>query len=509
MNDVLYTGPKLQQELFSILLRFRCHRFVFIADIIKMYRQILVTDKHQDFQRILWRDSPNENIKCYKLTTVTYGTSCAPYLAIRCLNKLAEDGDVTHPQAAKIILSDCYVDDVITGADTIDECAALQKELINLLQTGGFKLHKWSSNCSKLLESIPSADRELKNLSFTDEQGTIKALGLLWNPFRDTFQFSAPNSLQSPYTKRSILSSIAKIFDPLGLLAPVVLKAKLIIQELWKNKLDWDDTLPLDIQNRWKSFLNQFQLLTTITVPRCLFSTANISSIQYHGFADASMLAYGACIFVRVTYTDGSVSVRLFCAKSKVAPVKNVTLPRLELCAALLLSRLYKHVIGMVDLAVTDTYLWSDSTIVLSWLRTDPNRLRMFVSNRVAEIQDSTNGTLWRHVPSEYNPADIISRGSTAAELKNSDLWWNGPDWLALNNSHWPCTIPSIKAEIPEQRVLLAKRNTDYDFKTIYNKISSFTKLVRVIAYCLRISPKHRQKLNWGSQNTISTTELH
>ncbi|XP_026462659.1 uncharacterized protein LOC113365281 [Ctenocephalides felis] len=231
LNDILHTGPKLQQELISILIRFRC-----------------------------WKCDPKEDIRCYKLTTVTYGTSSAPYLAIRVLNKLAEDEESSTPVAADIIKQDCYVDDIITGANSITDLHIKSDQLVTMLGRGGFSLHKWSSNNQEFLNTIAQENQELENTCFIDKL-EFKALGLLWNPTEDIFKATIPSAFQRTFTKRAILSAISQIFDPMGLIAPVVVKAKMIMQKIWKQKTDWDEEVPATIKEEWKTLQNQFTLL--------------------------------------------------------------------------------------------------------------------------------------------------------------------------------------------------------------------------------------------------------
>ncbi|XP_026479809.1 uncharacterized protein LOC113386232 [Ctenocephalides felis] len=493
LNNILHTGPKLQQDLFSILVRFRCQQFVFVADIVKMYRQIKVRNEDQRYQLIIWRDNPQEILKFFRLTTVTYGTACAPYLAMRCLKMLAQSNLTTYSRAAQVLDRDCYVDDIITGANTSDDLVRIQGEIVRLLGEGGFSLHKWSSNCREVLQAIPEKNRSSAVALFS-EGDTVKTLGLAWNPSQDCFKISqikvsVAEAQQVVDTKRSVLSTIAQIYDPIGLVSPVTVTAKLVMQELWRHNLDWDEALSRELQVRWDLFKNHLSDLDNLTIPRCVFHSVPVD-IQCHGFSDASLLAYGACIYLRATYADGTVSSHLLCSKSKVAPLKNVTLPRLELSAALLLAKLYKQITTISDIKISETFLWCDSTIVLAWLKTDPSLLKMFVSNRVAEILDHTPGTVWRHVCSKDNAADIVSRGvKTPSELIGYNLWWHGPAWLLQDPTNWPQRFVETGTEaIPERRVLTATTVTAYNehLKLVLEKCSTFNKAVRVVAYWIR-----------------------
>ncbi|XP_046737116.1 uncharacterized protein LOC124405893 [Diprion similis] len=239
----------------------------------------------------------------------------------------------------------------------------------------------------------------------------VKTLGLRWNPLRDELQYQVQvPDISKRVTKRSILSTIAQIFDPLGLIGPTTIKTKIILQRLRLAKISWDESVPLDIHTLWTRYVGQLTSLRNIKIPR-LVKPTNPTNIELHGFCDASEAAYGACIYLRSSTPNGTWTTRLLCAKSKVAPIKNVSLPRLELCGALLLAELSKKVIQALRMHINQVYLWSDSTITLAWIKGEPCQWKTFVANRVAEIQELTDPDTWRHVKSEDNPADVISRG--------------------------------------------------------------------------------------------------
>lgn len=307
LNDTLLVGPTIQDDLFSIVVRFRSNIVAFTADIKQMYRQVLVSPEDRVYQKILWRKDPSEPIKTYVLKTVTFGTSCAPFLAVRTLHQLANDEQKRFPLAAEILKRDVYVDDFLSGAQTLEEARKLRDELISLLQCGGFSLRKWSSNCLELC-------RELSNESSSeylalDPSETVKALGIQWDLFTDSIIYTVNiTDTDSPVTKRSILSKCSKLFDPLGLVGPVIVIGKILIQSLWKIQLGWDDLVPTEIQEQWSDCQNQLPLLSKIKFARCL-TVADSVEIQLHGFCDASEKAYGACIYVRATDSQKQPSV--------------------------------------------------------------------------------------------------------------------------------------------------------------------------------------------------------
>lgn len=492
LNDTLLTGPKLQQDIVTVLLHFRLHPFVFTADIKQMYRQILITENHRDFQRILWRFSPSEPIQDFRLNTITFGVSSAPFLAIRTLIQLAHDEQRDFPMAYQVIKSNIYVDDIVTGCETLDEARILQNQLIGLLKRGGFELRKWASNHPNLLSHLPDTHLYNKSLSLDMESdSTVKILGLQWHPSSDVF-FYHVEPIDRVCTKRTILSELARIFDPLGFLTPLTFFAKHLIQYLWSLGLNWDETPPEDVLKFWSKYKSELSLLCNFQLPRRLLCD-NFISCQLHGFCDSSEKGYSAVAFFRVQKSSTEFLTFFVCAKSKVAPLKRISIPRLELCAAVLLSNLLCFISKIYDGKITfsETFAWSDSTIALSWIRSSPHRWKTFVGNRVTHIQDRISPSFWHHVPSSDNPADCASRGLLPSALLDHALWWAGPHWLCKPKSFWPTsstTIPVESAEslIEERKIALTAFVALESVDLLLNKYSSLLKIKRIIAYIFR-----------------------
>ncbi|XP_029666087.1 uncharacterized protein LOC115237287 [Formica exsecta] len=269
LNDLLHTGAKLQVDLFDVLIWFRQFCYVFFSDIEKMYRQIKVNSEYWNFQRILWINQSNDIIT-YQLTTVIYGLACTPFLALRTLKQLVDDEGDKFPLAIQVLTKGRYVDDLFGGSDTIQQAQKIIKDVNQLYMAGGFPLQKWISSHPSILQSIPTDKQITTSTLPIEENMTVHALGLNWKPTTDTFHFTLQLPPTKKITKRSILSTIAKLFDPLGLLSPVIIKAKIIIQELWSVKLDWDDPLPSLISNRWTAFVEQLQEMPNLSFPRWL-----------------------------------------------------------------------------------------------------------------------------------------------------------------------------------------------------------------------------------------------
>ncbi|XP_018367479.1 PREDICTED: uncharacterized protein LOC108763994 [Trachymyrmex cornetzi] len=508
LNDVLMVGPTVQQDLFSILVRFRTFRFVLTADIIKMYRQVLIYPSQTHYQRILWRDDPASDVKAYELVTLTYGTSSASYLATRCLKWLADHYADEFPAGSACVERDFYVDDMLTGADTVEEALAIRDQTIEVLRAGAFELSKWASNCSDLLTDV----EKQTHVPVTINKGTESSiLGVHWDQLQDTLHFSyKPDADRSTISKRVILSEVSKLFDPLGFWGPVIVSAKLILQELWHLGSHWDESVPQELHIRWTNLKSRLVDINKLAIPRHVKLNANSQPMQVHGFCDASQLAYGACIYIRTRSQDGTYNTELLCSKSRVAPLKAISLPRLELSAALLLANLLNKVRASITITDSQIFLWSDSTIVLNWIASPSRRWSIFVSNRVGQIQNLTEPSDWRHVKSVDNPADILSRGLDPQKLVESSMWWHGPPFLRLDEEHWPDSgfVHSIEGLPEQKRSVTAILIVDHSvINELLTRHSNLNKACRILAYCLRFLKRYRPKeyTTFVSHQEIST----
>ncbi|XP_072403037.1 uncharacterized protein [Diabrotica undecimpunctata] len=437
-----------------------------------MYRQVMINPKERSLQRIFWRSNPNEELEIYELNTVTYGTASAPFLAIRCIMELALNCEGNSPDLSQIIKNDIYVDDLITGADSIQEA------------------------------------KTNSPVQFSEDQNT-KSLGLGWSCDSDSLTFKIePNAIDGRVTKRIILSAVGQIFDPLGLLAPCIIKTKIILQKLWLERLSWDESVPQPLHGEWLKFKSEIPKLNSLIIPRHV-TLPNVRSIELHGFSDASERAYGACIYVRSITRTNQVSVRLLCAKSKVSPLKTITIPKLELCAAVVLSKLCTIVKDALNNTTFERItLWTDSTIVLGWLKTEPHRLKTFTSNRVAEVQTLTSSCDWRHVSSKDNPADLVSRGISPYELEVSNLWWSGPSWLNKSECDWPQEV-----KCPENLPELKCASNAFLIRALepvvdISRFSSLSKLIRTVAFVLRFVSMISNKDSRRTNGPLNTEEL-
>ncbi|XP_011858450.1 PREDICTED: uncharacterized protein LOC105556004 [Vollenhovia emeryi] len=343
----------------------------------------------------------------------------------------------------------------------------------------------------------PSAEVQLH------KDGNKRTLGLVWRVENDILTYSVDLPRNNQVTKRSILSVTSMIFDPLGLPSPCTITAKILIQKLWLEKLSWDESLPSSLHFQWTQYYNQLKLLNNFRIPRQAMAP-NAAKVQIHGFADASKNAYGACVYVLVVDVESKIHTNLLCAKTKVAPLKTQTIPRLELCAALVLAKLISTVEGALEARIDSVTYWSDSTIVLDWLRAQPSRLPVFESNRVARIQELSKDRVWRHVPTEQNPADLLSRGTQPQELLNATLWWKGPAFLMSGSQFWPKRLAHKIDSTPVEFTFTATSSPTNIIEELLLRYSSLSKAIRILAYCIQFISKLKPG---GKENDVSVIQ--
>ncbi|XP_064469989.1 uncharacterized protein LOC135384731 [Ornithodoros turicata] len=449
LNYHLEKGPKLNTDLVPILLRFRMHKIAMTADIQKAFLQIGIRECDRDALRFLWfSEAPASNehqpeIECWRMTRVPFGTTASPFLLGATLQHHLSAFEETHRELARKLMDPFYVDDLLIGASTVNEAREIARSSQDVLRQAGMNLTKWTSNSTELqgIFEHENNSRSEEEKSFGEPTET-KVLGVVWDRNSDHLKFSADHLLcviiDMTDTKRSVLQASARIFDPLGFLAPYTIRVKIIFQELWKAGLKWDDSLPSDLSKMWRSRCSELPNLRNISLERCLLPASGSQySHELHIFTDASPHAYGACAFLRTTSESGETKVQLF-AKSRVAPLKKLTLPRLELMGALIGVRIAKILKTSLTMVTLEPQFWTDSTITLSWIKRDANRWKPFVRNRVAEIQECSERSQWRHCPGADNPADALTRGMSVKALIEDERWFQGPTWLSGTEESWP-----------------------------------------------------------------------
>ncbi|XP_051155785.1 uncharacterized protein LOC127278229 [Leptopilina boulardi] len=489
LNDILHTGAKLQRDISDVLLWTRKFRYIFSTDITKMFRQVKVHHLDWNLQRILWIDDNNQEVP-YQLTTVSYGTKSAPFLAVRVILQLIQDEGDKYPLAVPVLINGRYVDDIYGGADQLKDLIPIAQQTKDLLNRGGFPLAKWQSNHPDLVNTISPGQTSSQTHLF--ENNITKILGLSWCTQSDCFKFifQLPSQSSEPITKRIILSEVAQVFDPLGFLSPFIIRAKMLLQELWLAKLGWDDSIPDEITKKWFKFKGELAQLSSISIPRWLNLTTS-SIVELHGFSDASQLAMSAVIFIKTTNPGLEPTINLICAKTKVASLKRITIPRLELTAAQLLTRLMVYTQKTLDFSQVPVFMWTDSQVTLNWIQSHPSRWKDYVRNRVSFIQEQLPHAQWRFIKGKENPADCASRGLAISQLKEHALWWNGPPWLKNSSDQW--TSPTVKqsnsAQVEERPglSLMVAANPQSQLWDLIGRYSSLNKLLRITSICSRV----------------------
>ncbi|KRY30334.1 hypothetical protein T01_9093, partial [Trichinella spiralis] len=493
LNDHLDAGPKVQTDLMGILLRFRRYRVALQSDIAKMYLQVGLHEDERDFCRFLWRDRSG-TLDIYRLTRVCFGLACSPYLAIQVVNSHLEAHRTLFPSVADEIRSCMYVDDLVVSRDSVADAKLFVHQASDLLSRGGFHLTKWASNAPEALSDLPAED-----CSSVDRSRLWKTLGISWNPQLDQLSICPPSQAASEThgTKRGLLRLAASVFDPLGALTPFTVRAKQLLQSLWQTGISWDDPLPPEISRKWDQWRSDLGDLHQIALPRAYlpYSPMEVSRLELHGFGDASEAAYAAVVYLRATQSTGVTRVSFVAAKSKVAPLKKLSVPRLELSAALLCVRLVRYVLQELALPVDACYCWSASLVALGWIRGDACRWKPFVANRVREIQGLLSPQYWGYCPTQDNPADLASRGCS------------GLTWLRAPPETWPQAEKEERTEglgvLEEERratTALVAVSPPQDAATVIDpgRYSSFERLIRVTAWCRRF--RHNTTLPAGSR---------
>lgn len=519
-NELQLNGERLQRDLTFIISRFRIGKVAFCADIAKMYRQILVPPGQRDFQRILWSPSANEPVREFRLNTQTYGMKSAAFVCIRTLFEVAKDCETIYPKLADAIRNNFYVDDMLRSEPDAESAITLFRDMNDVMIRYGFKLAKWVTNDSKvnaILNNMNGVEIEM------DSENTNAVLGVHWNPASDELRYRVKNPPSDKIpTKRSIVSDIARLYDPNGFLSPIIVRAKIIIQRLWLRKMEWDDALsnskdePSDgVGKDWAAFRQELPDVEKIRIPRWI-GVHTDATIQIHGFSDASQEAYGIAFYIRTESKIGAIASHLVFSKTRVAPMTKATVPKMELSAAHLMAKMLPFVMEAHNVSISSCYLWTDSMITLQWMRKSPAKLEVFQANRVAEIQEITEGATWAHVATKDNASDLCSRGLSPSKLAKNDLWWHGPAWLRSPSSEWPtpnCIVSPADAKIVDSAVKTLKpavlvgtivldapitRAIVCDNRTnevgLHETISDWKKLLRVTAYVMRFITNCRQK---------------
>jgi hypothetical protein len=433
LNDCLEIGPPLQNDMLTILLRFRTHPIGLTADIEKAFHQVGLHEQDRDFVRFLWLKDPYDpksDFESYRFRVIPFGASSSPFILLSVIKKHLQDSPSL---LADDINRNIYVDNLISGCETSEEAVSYFSEASNVLKSAGLNLQSWGSNDDQLTVKA-------KSEGVGDKAEVTKVLGLDWEREEDRLHVPSVklSHLSHPQTsKRDVLRGISATYDPLGFISPITISARMLIQEIWKLKLGWDDPIPFELIERWKGIATSIED-SKMSFNRSYFKTGKIKDL--HVFVDASQLAYGA-----VAYFCNDDSSSFVFSKSRVAPLKTekklLTIPQTELMAAVIGTRVASTILSALrPLGLKpNCYLWSDSQIVLYWIQKMSKIKSQFVHNRIETIRSFTRdaNASWNYCPTACNPADLLSRGSTLRHFLSSDIWLTGPSWLP-NKNDWP-----------------------------------------------------------------------
>ncbi|GFS93767.1 integrase catalytic domain-containing protein [Trichonephila clavipes] len=482
LNDCLWPGPNLNPNLLDVLINFRLNRVAISSDIRQAFLQICLADKHKDFVRFLWTDSNPRigeklTLQVYRFNRVIFGVNSSPFLLAATIKYHIEKYNEIHPITVQHLDSFRYVDDWITGQDTREEALFMSRHAKNIMKEAGMEMRKWISNDTVLMAQWAAEDFDTHPMDASIRLGTnkTKVLGMAWQNLDDCLTLDTKGLLEfvsiNENTKRFMLQTIGKIFDPLGLLSPFTIRIKCLthIQELWIKKITWDEILPPKLKEKWLIWCKELPLLDNLRIPRLVLDSTNdeVSDlIEIHIFCDASKLAYGAAAYVKLLGA---------------------------LVAARLSSRVQEIVRKKKECKV---FHWTDSKIVLFWIKGSSKRWKQFVANRVQEISELTDPDSWFHCSGQDNPSDFLSRGLSVDILISNNKWWTGPAFLRTNEL--PKTVsecpelnevdylPELKSKDSKEHTVLTLNFNQTFFDHLLSRSNKFLTIVRVLSFLYR-----------------------
>ncbi|XP_065180252.1 uncharacterized protein LOC135810689 [Sycon ciliatum] len=552
LNECLYSGPAMTENILDIIIRFRHHRVAVVGDIEKAFLMVELAESDRNAVRFLWVDDPfseSPQVLTYRFTRVVFGLTCSPFLLNATLrhhiNLYADD-----PDFVASFLENTYVDDLINGADDDDTAYLLYSKMKSRLAVGGFNARKFQSNSTALIARIDENERSLQSLTppaveqaaepvSTDDQSYAKSslgaeeaglldkvLGIPWDRQQDELVINISQVFQEvddkPLTKRQVIALASQVFDPVGFLSPLVLPLKKFFQQICRIKIAWDEQLTPSLQELWSSLLQELQSCQPIRIPRCYFAAVqgDIHAVELHGFCDASADAYAAVVYLAI-HTESGTHVQFVTSKSRVAPLASQTIPRLELLSALVLARLIVRVRKALAryVSVSRIACWTDSMIALHWIRGDTREWKTFVQNRVVEVRSLVPSSAWSHCPGTLNPADLPSRGVQPSSF-DAKLWLNGPPWLAekelvaTESRDDDVVIQEAHQELKRQPTTATLATTTASHPSIHQiidieRFSTFSRLVRVTAYVRKfVTILQLRRTNTACQPVISAVDL-
>ncbi|XP_062714134.1 uncharacterized protein LOC134290921 [Aedes albopictus] len=502
-NDMLIKGPDMLTSMFTVLLRFRQRSVAVCGDIKEMFHQVRIIPQDKQSQRFIYRDHPDQSPQIFVMDVATFGATCSPCSAQFVKNTNAQNYASQFPRAADAIVNAHYVDDYLDSVDTIDEAVKLVKDVKFVHAQGGFDIRNFSSNSAEVLQRLGETEN-VKEKSIILDKSSVDVF-----TFDTTLKDDLTKLLvegDTP-TKRQVLRLVMSLFDPYGFIAHFIIHGKILMQHIWRSGTDWDEKIVDELHDLWKDWTRLLMQLGEVEVPRCFFGTANSklhSGIQLHVFVDASELAYACVAYLRIVH-NGKVRCVLVAAKTKVAPLKPLSIPRLELQAGLIGSRLLNNICTALDLPIEKRYVWTDSRTSLAWIRSDSRRYHPYVGFRVGEILNFSTVDEWHYVPSKQNVADDATKWGVGLSFSASSRWYTGPDYLSLPENEWPEQPVKQLMTDEELRTGLQHHREMSQPLIDVRRFSNWNRLLRTTAYLLRAVKMFRTR---GQSGPLTSEEL-
>ncbi|XP_058816367.1 uncharacterized protein LOC131679651 [Topomyia yanbarensis] len=461
LNSVLLKGPDQLTSLLTVLIQFREYKTAVCGDIREMYHQVQIREDDQHCQRFFWKDKPEDlHPSVYIMMVMTFGARCSPSTAQYIKNHNAERFQQDYPAAVHAITKQHYVDDMLVSVESEKEALQIANDVRMIHAKAGFEMRNWISNSANVQAELHGATADEKNLSIGDENATEKVLGMWWDTVTDRFTYKLSaryaqdllSGHQRP-TKREVLRMLMMIFDPLGIIAHFLMFLKVLLQEIWRSGIGWDDPIEDVHFEKWLLWLSVLPQVTSVRIPRCYrvqTSLAADTEVQMHTFVDASENGFAAVIYLRFRQGD-IIECAQVGAKTKVAPLKFLSIPRSELQAAVIGMRLAETIAKSLSFEVIKRFFWTDSRDVIYWLNSDHRRYSQFVAFRVSEILDTTNADEWYWIGTKLNVADEGTKWKGTPNLDASSRWFRGPEFLWFPEREWPKSPKLVESSTVEE----------------------------------------------------------
>ncbi|XP_065095606.1 uncharacterized protein LOC135717443 [Ochlerotatus camptorhynchus] len=492
-NDMLLKGPDLLVSLVEVLLRFREGKIAVCSDIREMFLRILIREADKWSQCFLWRSSPEDEVQVYVINVAMFGATSSPCTAHFVKNKNALDYVELYPRAVDAIINNHYVDDFLDSVNSVEEAVQLVEQVQLIHAAAGFEFGKILSNSQDVLDRLgETGSSACKSLNLDKDEVYERVLGVVWVPSADHFTFDQTGlkevlgSNGVVPTKRQVLRTVMKLYDPLGFVAHFVVQGKILMQEIWRMGTNWDEPIEEQLHDLWSRWIELYETINEVEVPRCFFGhllPKEVGEIEIHVFTDASVTACACVVYLRLSVNGGSWC-SLVAAKTKVAPLRALSIPRLELQAAMMGSRLLQNVCSALTLNIRKRFLWTDSATVLAWLRSDSRRYHQFVSFRVGEILSLTSVDEWHYVPSKLNVADDATKWNSGPSFDPDNRWFQGPTFLRDAKEQWPreSAVVVDKTDAASEELRMVAVHQTADEVVVVERFSKWNRLVRTMA---------------------------